>query len=34
MATIKLPLGKLSPEKKIELATTIHSATSVTVWSG
>jgi hypothetical protein len=28
MATIKLPLGKLSPEKKIELATTIHSAMS------
>ncbi|MEI6820203.1 MAG: hypothetical protein WCL19_11460 [Verrucomicrobiota bacterium] len=28
MATIKLPLGKLSPEKKIELATTIHFAMS------
>ncbi len=26
MTTIKLPLAKLSPEKKIELATTIHSA--------
>jgi hypothetical protein len=28
MATIKLPLAKLSPEKKIELATTIHCAMS------